>query len=69
MVDCYTDYYFSDNSKGTGKASLLADYNILKTVSFIYREREKINQNKCVKDGELNNLDLLLTSDIDLYLT
>lgn len=53
MVDCYTDYYFSDNSEGTGTASLIADHNILTTMSFIYTEREKkINQNKYVSKME-----------------
>lgn len=41
MVDCYTDYYFSDNSEGTGTASLIADHNILTTMSFIITERQK----------------------------
>lgn len=71
MVDCYTDYYFSDNSEGTGTASLIADHNILTTMSFIYTEREKTKLTKIsmCQRGELNNLDPLLTSDIDLYLT
>lgn len=47
MVDCYTDYYFSDNSEGTGTASLIiADHNILTTMSFIYTEREKTKLTK-----------------------
>lgn len=41
MVDCYTDYYFSDSSEGTGTASLIADHNILTTMSFIITERQK----------------------------
>lgn len=45
MVDCYTDYYFADNSEGTSTASLIiADHNILTTVSFIYRERTKLTK-------------------------